>query len=331
MINFYNLNKLLENSNNIIIKIDGFKKRAYQKIKEFLDDYKSKTQRLMSLEPNLNSIKEKLKNYPKINELIIAIEKQDKRLLRSASSDLHNYVRSLSFEDRSDVFDTYMHVGEIEDKITGREINEQEQYKYADEQIKKTYNNMSVVKNMIEQSLSRIDYNNSEVTIVPSLPESYEEFIPDSSAGEVVVGSNKNALFSFILENNKLIIDDIIEAGEDDEYFFSNNLEKQDYYNLISVLQNPNQIKKDVILTLYTARPVGDREFYSKTDYLPANVFLTNSFNHADGLASDLGGDERRDIYKVKINSKYLVKTLDGPVKYYMVVKDAPFENMNLY
>ena len=104
--------------------------------------------------------------------------------------------------------------------------------------------------------------------------------------------------------------------------------EKQDYYNLVDYLQNPN--KKEQILTLYTARPVKDRKFYSKTNYLPAGVFLSNSLDHVDGLASDLSSSDRRDVYKVRINSKYLIKTLDGLIKYYMVKNDSPFERISL-
>lgn len=328
---FYKTLILLENSNNITINIDSFKKLAINKIKEFIKDYKSESERILELKPDLELIKNKLKNYPKINQLVLAIIKSDKNLLKSLRTDLYNYIKSLSSEERFEIFDVYRHINDIEDKIFGRDINEEDQYKYAEKQIKKTYENMLIVKSMVENALGRIDYNQSNITIIPNFTESSEEFIPDSSGGEIVIGSNKNALFSFFLENNKLFIDDIIEAGDDDEYFFNSELEKQDYYNLISSLQNPNQTKKDIILTLYTARPAKDREFYIKTNYLPANIFLTSNFSHADGLASDLGGDERRDIYKVRINSKYLIKTLDGLIKYYMVIKDAPVESIELY
>ena len=330
MFNFYKLQKLIENSNNISININDFKQKAYKKIKDFIEDYKDKTEKLSLLQPNINLIKNKLKDYPKINELVSALESSNKNLIKILVRDCYNYLMSLNFEDRYKVFDVYRHISDIEDKLSNRELNEEDQYKYAKEQVKKTYRNMSIVKDMIENALGRMEYNGSSITINPTYyPDNAEEFIPDSSAGDVVVGSNKNGLFSFILENNKLIIDDILEAEDDD--FFSNDFEKQDYYNLISALQNPNEIKKEIIITLYTARPAKDREFYSNTNYLPANIFLSNSFSHVDGLAGDFGDDERRDIYKIRINSKYLVKTLDGPIKYYMVIKDAPVESIELY
>ena len=63
---------------------------------------------------------------------------------------------------------------------------------------------------------------------------------------------------------------------------------------------------------------------------LPSNIFLTNNYNHALGLASDLGHNEIRDIWKVRIDSKYIIKTLDGPIKYYQTVSDAPVISMEL-
>ena len=86
--------------------------------------------------------------------------------------------------------------------------------------------------------------------------------------------------------------------------------------------------KKDKILTLYTARPRKDREQLLANKTLPINVFLTDSQEHAEGLAIDLsGGQGTRDIWMVKINSTYLTKTLDGPVKYYQLTKEhAPME-----
>jgi hypothetical protein len=189
---------------------------------------------------------------------------------------------------------------------------------------------MIEIKNNIEKAISQSDWNGSTVSIYPLIASSEEDFLSPSISAEIRVG-NKKGDFQYWKEGEKFIIEDILEADEEEsDYFFTNNEEKQDYFNLISQLQNPN--KKDQILTLYTARPTKDREFYSKTDYLPANIFLSNSFNHVDGLAGDLQGmEERRDIYKVKINSKYLIKTLDGPVKYYQVIKDSPVQYVGLY
>ena len=189
---------------------------------------------------------------------------------------------------------------------------------------------MIEIKNNIDNAISQSDWNGSMVTIYPLVASSEEDFLSPSVSAEVKVG-NKNGDFQYWKQGEKFIIEDILESDEEESnYFFTNNEEKQDYFNLISQLQNTN--KKEQILTLYTARPVKDREFYSTTNYLPANIFLSNSFSHVDGLAGDLQGtEERRDIYKVKINSKYLIKTLDGPVKYYQVIKNAPVQSMSLY
>lgn len=115
--------------------------------------------------------------------------------------------------------------------------------------------------------------------------------------------------------------------------FFNNQQEQIDYFNLIKELKYPGSSSKTGnFLILYTARPKKDRDIYYNAKTLPANIFLTNSYSHAEGIAFDLSEkDEPRDIWKVKINEKYLIKTLDGPIKYYQVIKDnAPIEYIKL-
>ena len=76
-------------------------------------------------------------------------------------------------------------------------------------------------------------------------------------------------------------------------------------------------------MTLYTARPEKDREFYEKGQKLPLGVFLTTDSDFATGFGLDY--NEQRDIWKVKIDSSYLIKTMDSPQqKQYQVVKEAP-------
>jgi hypothetical protein len=47
-------------------------------------------------------------------------------------------------------------------------------------------------------------------------------------------------------------------------------------------------------------------------------------------MGADYGVDA--EIWKVRIDSKYLTQTLDGPIKYYMVTKDkAPVVSISPY
>jgi hypothetical protein len=320
--------QFLENTNSSLVKtnLENLKNNLTKKIEDFFVDFENETERLKNFKLDLNYVKKELKDYPKINDLIFKLSnsKQDWQ------DDLWNWQRSLSSEDRYKVFSATRYLWKYLDSLDERKIDKKEYYDSLNKVLEKTNKNMIEIKNNIEKAISQSDWNGSTVSIYPLIASSEEDFLSPSDSAEIKVG-NKLGNFQLWKENEKFIIEDILESDEEESsYFFTNNEEKQDYYNLISQLQNPN--KKDQILTLYTARPTKDREFYSKTDYLPANIFLSNSFNHVDGLAGDLQGtEERRDIYKVKINSKYLIKTLDGPVKYYQVVKDAPVQYIDLY
>ena len=84
-------------------------------------------------------------------------------------------------------------------------------------------------------------------------------------------------------------------------------------------------------MTLYTARPKRDRQQLLTSQTLPINVFLTDDEEHAYGLAHDLSDEgETRDVWIVRINSKYLTKTLDGPIKYYQITTDDAPMDINL-
>lgn len=328
--------QFLENINSSLVKIDmkSLKRSLTKKIEDFFIDHENETENLKNFKLDLNYIKKELKDYPKINEIINNLS-SGVRDLRPLIKELEAWRRSLSYEDQLanidlKILQVIRYLWKYQESFEERSLDKNEYYNYLNEVLEKTQSNMLLIKSKIENVIGQMDWNGSVVTIYPILSTSEEDFLSPSTSAEIKVGT-KNGDFQYWKQNDKFIIEDILESDEEEsDYFFTSNEEKQDYFNLVSQLQNPN--KKDQILTLYTARPTKDREFYSKTDYLPANIFLSNSFNHVDGLAGDLQGtEERRDIYKVRINSKYLIKTLDGPVKYYQVIKDAPVESINLY
>jgi hypothetical protein len=127
-------------------------------------------------------------------------------------------------------------------------------------------------------------------------------------------------------------IEDILEGGDTD--FFDGpqgpTLAKA-YFDLIKEIKHPgsSQTGKDILL--YTARPVKDRRQFEGARTLPPNLFLANSLDHVEGLANDLGGGTKRDVWKVRINTRYLVLTNDaGRVKYYQIVGDKPVPVQNL-
>lgn len=352
--------KWLENINNSLVSInlEPYRKSALKKAHELLDFVKDRNNKLSKFQLDVDLIKSGLKDFPMLPQLLNSLSKDpnQNKWLNLVSDWFEKIRKELDLKQKNEInqlkqsgvssqeitktiqkhreqgvdlwnsiYGAIRHLNDYYDSKESKQINEKEYQDLVDKAVEETNKNMLDLKYKIEQAVANLEWSGSKITIVPDMPESQEEPVPSTDSAHVVVG--KEALFSYFnLSNNKFEIDDIIE----DDDFFQSNEEKQDYYNLINQLQNPNQ--KEQILTLYTARPAKDKEFYDKTTYLPAGVFLTNSFSHADGLAGDLAGsEERRDIYKVKINSKYLVKTLDGPVKYYQAIKDAPVESINLY
>jgi hypothetical protein len=350
--------QFLENINSslVSININNYKKQAERKAKDTLDyAISSKEELVNNFKLDINLVRNGLKDFPLINQLVSSLLIKDKNWIRDekdpAVKQLHSWyaekTKDKEFDERQLIFKAIMHIYDYYESMDKTPIDEKKYLGPVEKSVEVTMHNMQVIKKRIEEAIRNLNWNGSKVTITPDLPdvEAGEDHLAPATDADIMVG-NKRAIFTYwnmeqsekmnsseeekIENRGKIQIEDIIEFDDDDFMdYFSNEQEKQDYFNLISQLQNPN--KKDQILTLYTARPAKDREFYSKTEYLPSGIFLSNSFNHVDGLASDLSSDKRRDIYKVKINSRYLIKTLDGPVRYYQVIKDSPVEYICLY
>jgi effector-binding domain-containing protein len=203
--------------------------------------------------------------------------------------------------------------------------------------IAETTKNMEAIKLKVIEAIQGIpNWNGSPIRLVPQSGEDVTgNTYTESGANDcqIFVGT-RHGMFSFFQddETGKIMIDDVVEGGYEDEEFFDNDQVKADYYALINELRSPGINNKGKILTLFTARPTKDRDFFTNATYLPINLFLTNSADHADGLAHDLGAREVRDVWKVRIDSRYLTQTLDGPVKYYMVSQDkAPIKSISMY
>jgi hypothetical protein len=176
-------------------------------------------------------------------------------------------------------------------------------------------------------TFSRIPYWNNSPIIISANPaeNEYGPMLEPADDALITLGTSKfSPNFSFFQIDGKIEIEDVLEGGDED--FFHSTEIQADYFNLVNELKKPGSTNRGKILTLYTARPRKDREQFLHSNSLPANLFLTNDYDHAEGLAIDLAGSgEKRDIWKVKIDSRYLTQTLDGPIKYYQItVPNAP-------
>lgn len=168
----------------------------------------------------------------------------------------------------------------------------------------------------------------SSVVVSPYFNKSSEDYLPKSFG--VKFGDQSNApFFTLFVDGNKVEVDDIIEGGDTD--FFEDVESQADYFNLIGELRSPGSTTRGKTIRLYTARPTKDRDFYMRSNEIPANVFLTSKLDEAEGLASDLGSNEVRDVWSVKVNTRFLVETLrSGTNVHYQTTQDTPHSGMDL-
>jgi hypothetical protein len=323
----------LENNNALVsINYSDFEKKIKTAAQDLMDYAHERKQSLKKFILNLELIKKELAEFPNLQQLLISL--QNKKDIRKNVNNLFDWYKKLpNSTEKFSVRNVIQHIWNYEDSFDSSDVNEEEYKSLANDIILKTKPNMESIKQEVERAIENSEWSGSNVIIIPIASEEHDgrTSLSPSDSAHIKVGS-KSAFFTLIIHDGGRSIDDIIEAGYEDEEFFSKPEEKSDYYILVQEFENPGSSSKGKVLTLYTARPTKDREFYQKTNWLPANIFLSNSLSHVEGLADDLGTSERRDIYKVKINSKYLVKTLDGAVKYYMVSKEkSPVEYIGLY
>ena len=119
---------------------------------------------------------------------------------------------------------------------------------------------------------------------------------------------------------------------EDDDFFQDPN-STSDYFNLIRELQKPGSTNRPgKVLTLYTARPIQDRERYENATTVPGGIWLSSSPSNAELEGVEAGG--QRDIWMVQIEDRYVQKKLDTPAyKHYEVIgrENVPIRRIRLY
>lgn len=195
--------------------------------------------------------------------------------------------------------------------------------------VDETKRNMEILRSKVNDVISKLPYWHTNTVLIEPMAnqDRFGVRILVSTNAQIFLGhdteENMAPSFTVFIHDEKILIDDILEGGDRD--FFRDNQTQADYFALIDGLKYYNKPKENKILTLYTARPRIDREKIQQNQQMPLNIFLANSLSHIQGLSKDLSGN--RDIWIVKINSKYLTQTLDGPIKYYQLTTDeAPME-----
>ena len=333
--NLYFKNWFILENTTVLITVDysSYIKYLNATFKKFLEYSIEKKEKVNSFDLNvlIQKINLYLKDYPNLNDLLSSINSKNIKEIfnqknKLTSWGLNNFSLFQAIREIGNLLYTYI---DFLDKSTSKNNTEEEDElkKLYSEALEKTQKNLENIKSKIDQAIKKINnWTISNIQLIPIFSEDSGEEIYSISNSAFVKFEN-GLSFSLFMHDGKIEIDDILEGGDSD--FFKDETSQSNYFELIEELRNPN--KKDKILTLYTARPVTDREFYSNAKYLPLNIFLADNISHVDGLASDLSSTTKRDVWKIKINNKYLIQTLDSKIKYYQVIKNnAPIESIEL-
>lgn len=325
---------LKESAGNINIDYSEYENHMKNAIQKSQESHQENSERLKNFQFNPEMIKQS--SYPEKEQLLAAFSSNDRNKSHYQIGKFSDWYFKNNRNSKENLRPIWKHALDTHSKISGDwEYNPDDYKDVLKNLMQETQKNMEEIKNKITHTISSIPtWNNSPVVIVPQ--ESYEmsNHVSLSPATSIMVRvGTKEGCFTYSYHEGKPEIDDIIEGGHEDDEFFDNDNVKSDYYALINELKNPGSSQKGKMLTLFTARPTKDREFFQNATSLPINMFLTNSASHADGLAHDLGAGEVRDIWKVRMDNRFLTQTLDSMgVKYYMVSsKNAPIKSISLY
>lgn len=291
-----------------------------EKTLEFEETYLKKIQ---NLNFNVNEFVESIRKlgYPRIDELHNLINSNDDDGIWDLYRDLNKWLKDDNVKD-SYIWGAKAHnliylidsVKHKNGKYKGISREDLEQIKISN--VEKTKQNA----NELAKYLSSL--TNYPIVIQMSAIDKDNEIQPETDAIVYFGQDTSNSVFfSLFNMNGKFVVEDVFESGEEDT--FIDEQQEAEYFKLINKIRNPNQQPK--ILTLYTSRPVKDRSFYESTKFLPKGIFLTSSIQEAEVIHMDLpGSDKRRDVWKVRVSSEYLTQTLDGPVKHYQAIEQAP-------
>jgi hypothetical protein len=329
---------LLENSGEqIAIDLSGYAAAMNREIEKLIDHQKQRRADMASLDvPGHTQFVQQNtpQDYPHRQQLMQALQSGD------VNSAVAQYARwSTQQSHSSDNYEIFRRLRDLQDyHDRDNDINEDEMRQWGQQLIQESQQNMEQISNMLQRAIQGIkEWHGTPIIIeAQTSTEGYNDISlsPSTYAG-IIMGKQGDVYAHFTLFPTEDLqgvedIGDTIEGGWGEEDFFATPEVKEDYYNLINELKNPGSTQQGKVLTLYTSRPAKDHDFFASTTYLPINMFLSNSADHVSGMGVDYGVDA--EIWKVRIDSKYLTQTLDGPIKYYMVTKDkAPVVSISPY
>ena len=275
-----------------------------------------------NVEDFFKKVQEVFHDYPGLKQFLSALMSKNDDLIFQEQKNLHTWMKAQPFD--MERFSTFRKITDYQDYIEPQSYDSEKLYDdWIKSYLEKTQIQMDELKRVIADAIGRIKNWAGEKIEIRPYRENFGQTEDEGGASASIVFMTGTIQPSFMIFKSEqgYKVDDVLEA--DDDEFFPNPQIKSDYFNLINEIRKPGSTQKGKNLTLYTARPAKDREFYLNSKTLPINVFLTNDYDHAEGLAHDLAGTEKgRDIWKVRVNSQYLTQTLDGKISYYQVTVD---------
>ena len=304
--------------NNTSINLHEFELEIQKEVHGLIEDIKEKHEQAKSFDPSsfVKQIEFHFQDYPNIKNLLKAILSKNPRYILDQLAKARAWVTQKPYKQsevqRTVLRKTWTYMDSLNLKDSFH--SEAEIHEIARKAIHETQLNMEKIKDLVNKALQNIKWNGTSITVKAVYEKGNNEILKPATTSEIVLGASEfNPSFTLFYHEDKVEIDDVLEGGDED--FFKDQNTQVDYFNLVNKLRNPGS--KEKILTLYTARPKKDRDQFLHSNIIPLNIFLTNNYDHAEGLGDDLGGN--RDVWKVRISNKYLTQTLQGDIKYYQV------------
>lgn len=324
---------LEQNIQNIKIDLSSFIKAINNEVEKITIQTHKRNERLNSYKYDSNIVLKGTINYPGKDNLYNAIKSLDAKRISSENIKFNKWISDNIGKpgfNQDNSRDAWFHIYNLINYL-GRKEEGDFEIKYKEEVnklIQQTEHNMDKLKLKIEQAINNIEnWNGSHITLIAKAQsgEGYNNYLLEPGVDtEVSFGDRKfeSPSFSLFVHEDKIIIDDVLEGGDVD--FFKDPEDQSDYFALINELRNPGHTKlAGKILTLYTARPKSDSQLFQNAKTIPNNIFLTTSIDTAENFGKDYGSN--RDVYKIKIDSKYLTNTLDTPgEKHYQITSSKP-------
>lgn len=327
-----------------------------QQVIEYLNDLAYKTesrqQELMNYNPQFEQLRSQLAEvgFPNPDQAIQALQSDDYWTNYQVYKQLSELYYQIPYNDprRQYIEQLKVEIRNITDQHDKSTFSFQDAQQFAVQVIQQSKNRLMKIQALISKAISNIpDWGGSSIDITPDDPPSDFASSPPNygspiSGAQISVGKQVAwggpASFTLFVdwdENSdeivKIEVDDILEGGDTD--FFADNTITADYFNLVSELQHPGRSaqQQDKILTLYTARPAEHRQQYLEAHEIPPNIFLTSSYQSAVGMSQDFS---KRDVWRVRIKSRYLVQTMNAPQEQWYQVKSqagmVPVESIRL-